>query len=142
LQGGVSNAIGQQVVSKSFWRKGLRFLIRFGTRIAFQYGVNTEMNQSNASSNPAMDDPDGVILDGDGVRSIRRRLHELANAFTGVMIAGGLLSQYLEGGSLAHYASDICEGSERGCVLVREIRSQLLAAQGEAEAAPNGNPIK
>lgn len=88
-----------------------------------------------------MDDPGGVILDGDGVRLMRRRLHELANAFTGVMIAGGLLSQYLEGGSLAHYASDICEGSERGCALVREIRSQLLEAQGQAEAAPNGNPI-
>ncbi len=44
----------------------------------------------------------------------------------------GLLSQYLAGGSLQHYAADICEGSERGCVLVRELRSQLLAACGEA----------
>ena len=66
---------------------------------------------------------------------MRHRLHELANVFTGVMIAGGLLSQYLEGGSLQHYAADICEGSERGCALVREIRSQLLAACGEVEAA-------
>jgi len=86
-----------------------------------------------------MNDGDEVILNGDVVRSIRHGLHELANAFTGVMIAGGLLSQYLEGGSLEHYASDICEGSERGCALVREIRSQLLGAQGEVEA-PNGNP--
>jgi hypothetical protein len=120
----------------------LRFLIGFGKRIAFHNGVNSEMNQPNASSYPVMDDPDGVILGGDAVRSMRHRLHELANAFTGVMIAGGLLSQYLEGGRLAHYASDICEGSERGCALVREIRSQLLAARGEVEAAPNSNSIE
>ena len=88
-----------------------------------------------------MDDCGGAVLDGDEVRAIRRRLHELANAFTGVMIAGGLLSQYLEGGSLEHYVSDICEGSERGCRLVREIRSQLLAAQGLAEVAPKGTSV-
>lgn len=89
-----------------------------------------------------MESPDGVILDGDGVRAMRHRLHELANVFTGVMIAGGLLSQNLEGGSLERYASNICEGSERGCALVRDIRSQLLAAQGEVEAAPDGNFIE
>jgi len=101
--------------------------------------VNSELSTTNASGFLATD-PDGVVLDGDGVRVMRHRLHELANAFTGVMIAGGLLSQYLEGGSLEHYASDICEGSERGCVLVREIRSQLLAARGEVEATPKGSP--
>jgi hypothetical protein len=55
------------------------------------------------------------------------------------MIAGGLLSHCLEGGTLRQYASDICEGSERGCTLVRELRSQLLAACGEAEAAKAGS---
>ena len=103
--------------------------------------MNSEMNPTNARGLPVKDNPGGVILDGDGVLAMRHRLHELANAFTGVMIAGGLLSQYLEGGSLQHYASDICEESERGCGLVRELRSQLLAAQGEAEAAPNGYSV-
>jgi hypothetical protein len=54
------------------------------------------------------------------------------------MVAGGLLCQPLDGISLRH-ASNICEDGERGCVLVREIRSQLIAACGEVEAAPNGN---
>ena len=83
---------------------------------------------------------DGIILDGDSVGAIRFRMHELANVFTGVMIAAGLLSQYLEGGSLKPYAEDICEGSERGSVLVREIRSLLLAACGEVELSPEGAP--
>jgi hypothetical protein len=98
------------------------------------------MNTTNASGSE-VNPPGSVILDGDGVRIMRHRLHELANDFTGVMIAGGLLSQYLEGGSLQHYASDICEGSERGCALVRELRSQLLAARGEVKAAPKGNSV-
>src|ERR1700687_1185962 len=97
------------------------------------------MNATNASGFPMA--TGGVTLDADGVQAMRHRLHELANAFTGVMIAGGLLLQYLEGGSLQHYASDICEGSERGCGLVRELRSQLLAAQGEVEAAASGNSV-
>jgi hypothetical protein len=110
-------------------------------RIAFRNGVNSEMNMTNASGFPVVDNLGGVILDGDGVRAMRHRLHELANAFTGVMIAGGLLSQFLEGGPLEHYALNVCEGSERGCALVRELRSQLLAARGEVEAAPNGNSV-
>ena len=67
---------------------------------------------------------------------MRHCLHELANVFTGLMIAGGLLSQHPEMESLQHYVTDLCEGSERGSALVRELRSQLLAACGEAEAAP------
>ena len=39
---------------------------------------------------------------------------------------------------LEHYATEICVGSERGCILVREIRRQLLAACGEAEVLPPG----
>ena len=126
---------------KPFPCNHLRFITRFGTRIAFSTGVNSETNQTNASVIPVVDNFGGVILDGDGVRAMRHRLHELANAFTGVMIASGLLSQYLEGGSLQHYALDICEGSERGCALVRELRSQLLAARGEVEAVSNGKSV-
>ena len=83
---------------------------------------------------------DGIILDGESVLAMRFRMHELANVFTGVMIAAGLLSQYLEGGSLKPYAENICEGSERGSALVREIRSLLLAACGELESLPGGAP--
>lgn len=119
----------------------LRFLTRIGTRIAFRNGVNSEMNTTKASGSPATAEIGSVMLDSEGVRLMRHRLHELANVFTGVMIAAGLLSQYLEGGSLRLHASNICEGSERGCGLVREIRSQLLAACGEVEAAPNGHSV-
>jgi hypothetical protein len=113
----------------------LRFLTRFGTRIAFHNGVNSEMNtNANVSSVPG--NVDGVILDSESVRAIRFRMHELANVFTGVMIAAGLLSQHLEGGSLAQYAADICEGSERGSLLVREIRGQLLAVSGDVRLSP------
>jgi len=76
-----------------------------------------------------------VVLDSIEVQTMRHRLHELANVFTGVVIAAGLLSQHLESGSLLQYAADICEGSERGCSLVRDLRSQLLAACGELEVA-------
>lgn len=101
--------------------------------------MNFEMNTAEVSGSPAIANPGPVILDSPGVQVMRHRLHELANVFTGVMIAGGLLSQHLEGGSLQHYAADILEGSERGCALVREFRSQLLAASGEAEADKHSN---
>jgi nitrogen-specific signal transduction histidine kinase len=93
------------------------------------------MNAPESSVSPVTGKLSTVLLDVSEVQAMRHRLHELANVFTGVMIAAGLLSQYLAGGSLAAYASNICEGSERGCALVREIRSQLLAASGEAETA-------
>jgi hypothetical protein len=117
----------------------LRFLTQFGTRIAFQNGVNTEMN-TNAGNPELPGKLDGIVLDGDSVRAMRHNMHELANVFTGVMIAAGLLSQYLEGGSLAPYASDICEESERGSALVRELRGQLLAACGDGEPSPGSLP--
>jgi hypothetical protein len=82
-----------------------------------------------------------VVLDGKDVLKVRHCLHELANVFTGVMIASGLLGQHLEGGSLEHYATDIGAGSERGSALVREIRRHLLDACGEIDAAPDaGSP--
>jgi hypothetical protein len=122
-----------------FFFNHLRFLTQFGTRIAFQNGVNSEMNTS-ASASPMPGSMDGIILNGESVQAMRFRMHELANVFTGVMIAAGLLSQYLEGGSLKPYAEGICEGSERGSALVREIRSLLLAACGESELLPEGAP--
>jgi hypothetical protein len=103
--------------------------------------MNSEMNTNEASGSAAMGVLQSVILETGEVHAMRHRLHELANVFTGVMIAAGLLSQHLAGGSLQHYAADICEGSDRGCVLVREIRSQLLAASGELEAAGSRSAI-
>ncbi len=42
---------------------------------------------------------------------MRHSLHELANVFTGVMIAGDLLTLQLTADSLQKYAADICAGS-------------------------------
>lgn len=92
------------------------------------------MNPSEANGSPVIVNHGLVILDSAGVRDMRHCLHELANVFTGVMLSSGLLGRYLEGGSLQHYATDITEGGERGSTLVRELRSQLLAACGEVEA--------
>ncbi len=99
------------------------------------------MNTSEPSGSATMGALQSIVLETSEVQAMRHRLHELANVFTGVMIAAGLLSQHLAGGSLQHYAADICEGSDRGCVLVREIRSQLLAASGELEAAGSRNAV-
>jgi hypothetical protein len=91
------------------------------------------MNILDGRGTPEAGKHGAVVLDSSEVQMMRQRLHELANVFTGVVIAAGLLSQYLQGESLRQYAADICEGSERGCALVRELRSQLLAACGELE---------
>ena len=103
--------------------------------------MNSEMNAPESSVSPVTGKLSTVLLDVSEVQAMRHRLHELANVFTGVMIAAGLLSQFLDGGSLQHYAADICEGSDRGCTLVQEIRSQLLAASGELEAAGSRSAI-
>jgi hypothetical protein len=120
----------------------LHFLTQNGTRIALGNGVNSETNPVHFKGLPMTAKPSAVLLGSSEVQAMRHRLHELANVFTGVMIAGGLLSQYLQGGALLPYASDICESSERGCVLVRELRSQLLYACGEQEADKSGNAIE
>lgn len=98
--------------------------------------MNSEMNPGGAGDPGA--NLGSVTLTQDGVRAMRRSLHELANVLTGVMIAGDLLSLHLAAGRLQPYAADICAGIERGCVLVRGLRSQLLSACGEAEASPGG----
>lgn len=128
----------------------LRFLTQYGTRIAFRNGMNSEMNPGKPDSsaitanlgsiNLGHIDLEQVNLSREGVRAIRHCLHELANVFTGVMIAGDLLSLHMVEGPLQHYASDICIGGERGCSLVREIRDQLLGACDEAEAASQSAP--
>jgi hypothetical protein len=93
--------------------------------------MNSEMNTIETSGTPGMGNPSPVTLESSEVRAMRHRLHELANVFTGVMIAGGLLSQCMKDGPLRNYVTDVCDGSERGAALVREIRSQLLAAGGD-----------
>jgi hypothetical protein len=121
-----------QSISLSF--NHLRFLSRNGTRIALESGVDTEIN---SGKDPAAVNGrgEGIWLSRSAVEQIRRRLHELANVFTGVMISGGLLTQELKLSQMERYAVDICECGERGGSLVREIRSSLLEACGEMEDA-------
>lgn len=101
--------------------------------------MNSEGNTGKAGASGADVSLGSVSLTQDGVRAMRHNLHELANVFTGVMIAGDLLALRLAEGSLRPYAVDICTGSARGCALVRELRSQLLAACGETEASAGGS---
>jgi hypothetical protein len=130
-----------QLASKPLSCKHLRFLTRYGTRIAFRYGMNSEMNMKESSAPPAMEGLGVCILNEGAVRAMRHSLHELANVFTGLMITGGLLSQLPSVELPRHYLANLCEGSERGSALVRELRSQLLAACGEAEAMQPGQGL-
>ena len=97
------------------------------------------MNTTEAAGSPVMVSLGSITMDAPRVLAIRQSLHELANILTGVLIAGGLLAQFLESGSLQQYASNVCESGERGSALVREIRSQLLACCGEPEVGVKGN---
>jgi len=97
--------------------------------------MNSELNMKEAGASPEMGSIGAFLLDQGAMHAMRRCLHELANVFTGLMIAGGLLAQRPELESLQRYVTDLCDGSERGSALVRELRSQLLAVCGEAEAA-------
>jgi hypothetical protein len=136
--------MGGERAQNSFRCHHLRFLTRFGTCIAFQNGVNSEMNTNAQSASSMAGQVESVLLDSERVRAIRHGLHELANALTGVSIAGGLLCQYLEGGSLGHYAVDICDSNERASALAREIRTLIVEACG-VETSPgssSGDPIR
>ena len=97
--------------------------------------MNSELNMKEAGASPEMGSIGAFLLDQGAMHAMRRCLHELANVFTGLMIAGGLLAQRPELESLQPYVTDLCDGSERGSVLVRELCSQLLAVCGEAGAA-------
>ena len=88
------------------------------------------MNRSSSESSATTR---GVNVEGERMRAIRDSLHELANVFTGMMIATGLLAQNLNDESLRSYVVDIGESGERGSALVRKVRSHLLAACDEAE---------
>jgi hypothetical protein len=87
---------------------------------------------------PGDGNPEHIALDSQAAHAMRQCLHELANVFTGIMVGADLLALRLAEGSLHQYAEDICASGERGCTLVRELRSRLLAASGEIEAAPPG----
>lgn len=97
------------------------------------------MEMDSGAAGSEAKDGRGVTLSHEGVQAMRQGLHELANIFTGVKIACDLLSLELTAGPLRHYAANISAGSERGCVLVREMRSRLLAACAEAKAGPGSN---
>jgi nitrogen-specific signal transduction histidine kinase len=69
------------------------------------------------------------VEDGDREK-LRLILHELSNALTGMLVAGGLLRQAMKGDRREHYAQEICDGGERSTALIREARS-LLTPQEE-----------
>lgn len=94
--------------------------------------MNPEIKRTEARATPELGKLSTVRLDSSEVQVLRHGLHELANVFTGVMIASTLLLQNIGVGRLRNYATDISEGSERGCNLVRELRDQLLAACGDS----------
>jgi nitrogen-specific signal transduction histidine kinase len=98
-------------------------------------GVSSEMDSGDARR---FRPTSHLVLDDSQLEAMRHLLHELANTLTGVMISGGLLSQYLEGHALVHYAAGVCEGCERGCNLVRELRGALVSACGEPDLAAPG----
>ena len=93
--------------------------------------MNSEMNPGNSNGSAA--DPGCHSAEWLPDAGHAPWLHELANVLTGVTITGGLLSQHLEGGALEPYARQICEGSDRGCRLVRELRGLLLESCGELD---------
>ena len=122
--------------------------------------MSSEMDTNDPQSTREEGEIGTMVVDGAQVLAMRRLMHELSNVLTGVMISGGLLEQYLHPGkppidppgaardgasnfsgdrsagvkALWHYAAGVCEGCERGCALLRELRRQLLTACGEAEA--------
>lgn len=104
-----------------------------------EMGVDSEMDTDDARRSPVEKEPGTIVLDGSQLAAMRHLMHELSNILTGVMISGGLLAQYLEGNGLRQYAAGVCEGCERGGALLRELRSQLLAACGEAGAGAFGS---
>jgi hypothetical protein len=98
--------------------------------------MNSEMNTSGMGGSEAIANPGGIglpevnsdqvtlgqvslhqaldhvaseqtTLDRELMQAIRHCLHELANVFTGVMIAGDLLSLHLAQSPLEHYATEI-----------------------------------
>ncbi len=71
-------------------------------------------------------------MERDEREELRHIMHELSNLLTGMLVTGGLLRLALQGDRRERYAADVCEGGERGAVLVREARS-LLASPDEVQ---------
>ena len=95
-----------------------------------EMGMSSEMDKSAARSLSEEAQAGGIVLDGAQAAAMRRLMHELANVLTGVMISGGLLSQYVQEHALRQYAAGVCEGCERGCEVLRELRNSLYNACG------------
>ncbi len=89
--------------------------------------MNRELETVNGEAMAEAGKYASVELGTDDVRQLRHLLHEMANVFTGVMVSGGLLQQALRGDQRQRYSNEICNGVERGAVLVREARQILLA---------------
>ncbi|HUO59445.1 MAG TPA: hypothetical protein VMU24_02180 [Candidatus Acidoferrales bacterium] len=67
-----------------------------------------------------------IVLEVERVREMRAVLHELANVFTGILVAGGVLAQKLQGTDFADRAASLCDLGERGAELSRRTRALLL----------------
>ena len=67
------------------------------------------------------------------VRELRQILHDLSSVFTGVLVSGGLMNMALAGDKRERYATEICEGAERGAALVRRARAVLTAPEQRIE---------
>jgi hypothetical protein len=67
------------------------------------------------------------------VRELRQVLHDLSSVFTGILVSGGLMNMALAGDKRERYATEICEGAERGAALVRRARSVLTAPEQRIE---------
>jgi hypothetical protein len=76
-----------------------------------------------------------VVITRAQIEAMRQMLHELANIITGVMLASGLLSEYLQHTPAANSASALYGDCERGRRLVWELRNVLLGAREELQSA-------
>lgn len=72
---------------------------------------------------------------------LRHILHELSNLLTGVLVTGGLLREGLRGERLERYAADVCNGGERGAVLLREARALVMVPEDRLPAATEHRSI-
>lgn len=72
-----------------------------------------------------------LVLQPAQIEAMREQLHELANIFTGVMIASGLMLKTLQQTPLGASASTLCGECERGRRLVGQLRNLLRDAAGE-----------
>ncbi|WP_041855809.1 hypothetical protein [Candidatus Korobacter versatilis] len=68
--------------------------------------------------------------DGTAIMGIRRRLHDLSNVLTGLLITAGLLKNFVPlTGNGGRYADDLEASAERAAVLVNEVREDVHRLQ-------------